>query len=120
MNDPIKLPAAEGTSNSPAPVMTPREIVRELDRYIVGQREAKRAVAIALRNRYRRLALPQDLQAEITPKNILMIEIELEPEEGYSSVFEFVSGIGSDEVGDGLGDLLSTIPSGRRRARQVS
>ncbi len=46
---------------------------RELDRYIVGQREAKRAVAIALRNRYRRLALPETMQAEITPKNILMI-----------------------------------------------
>ena len=53
--------------------LTPQQIVRELDRYIVGQAEAKRAVAIALRNRYRRLALPADLQAEITPKNILMI-----------------------------------------------
>jgi len=53
--------------------LTPQEIVRELDRYIVGQTAAKRAVAIALRNRYRRLALPADLQLEITPKNILMI-----------------------------------------------
>ncbi|MGZ3600782.1 MAG: AAA family ATPase, partial [Ktedonobacterales bacterium] len=53
--------------------LTPQQIVRELDRYIVGQSEAKRVVAIALRNRYRRLALPQELQAEITPKNILMI-----------------------------------------------
>ncbi|HET9111214.1 MAG TPA: ATP-dependent protease ATPase subunit HslU [Ktedonobacterales bacterium] len=53
--------------------LTPQQIVRELDRYIVGQAEAKRAVAIALRNRYRRLALPPELQAEITPKNILMI-----------------------------------------------
>ncbi|HKS71264.1 MAG TPA: ATP-dependent protease ATPase subunit HslU, partial [Ktedonobacterales bacterium] len=53
--------------------LTPQEIVRELDRYIVGQDEAKRAVAIALRNRYRRLALPAELAAEITPKNILMI-----------------------------------------------
>jgi ATP-dependent HslUV protease ATP-binding subunit HslU len=53
--------------------LTPQQIVRELDRYIVGQTEAKRAVAIALRNRYRRLALPPELQAEITPKNILMI-----------------------------------------------
>jgi len=53
--------------------LTPQQIVRELDRYIVGQAEAKRAVAIALRNRYRRLALPAELQAEITPKNILMI-----------------------------------------------
>ena len=53
--------------------LTPQQIVRELDRYIVGQAEAKRAVAIALRNRFRRLALPPDIQAEITPKNILMI-----------------------------------------------
>lgn len=53
--------------------MTPREIVHELDRHIIGQDEAKRAVAIALRNRWRRLQLDDDLQAEITPKNILMI-----------------------------------------------
>ena len=53
--------------------MTPREIVHELDRHIIGQDEAKRAVAIALRNRWRRLQLADDLQAEITPKNILMI-----------------------------------------------
>ncbi len=53
--------------------MTPNEIVHELDRYIVGQGAAKRAVAIALRNRWRRLQLPESLRAEITPKNILMI-----------------------------------------------
>src|SRR6201987_3496847 len=53
--------------------LTPQEIVRELDRYIVGQTDAKRAVAIALPNRFRRLALSPELQAEITPKNILMI-----------------------------------------------
>ncbi len=53
--------------------LTPQQIVRELDRYIVGQNAAKRSVAIALRNRYRRLQLPADLQSEITPKNILMI-----------------------------------------------
>jgi ATP-dependent HslUV protease ATP-binding subunit HslU len=53
--------------------MTPREIVHELDRHIIGQDEAKRAVAIALRNRWRRLQLEESLQAEITPKNILMI-----------------------------------------------
>jgi ATP-dependent HslUV protease ATP-binding subunit HslU len=53
--------------------LTPQQIVRELDRYIVGQTEAKRMVAIALRNRYRRLALPREMQAEITPKNMLMI-----------------------------------------------
>lgn len=53
--------------------LTPQQIVRELDRYIVGQSEAKRVVAIALRNRFRRLALSPEMQAEITPKNILMI-----------------------------------------------
>ena len=53
--------------------MTPREIVHELDKHIIGQDEAKRAVAIALRNRWRRLQLAEDLRAEITPKNILMI-----------------------------------------------
>lgn len=53
--------------------LTPQQIVRELDRYIVGQSEAKRAVAVALRNRYRRMQLAPEVQAEITPKNILMI-----------------------------------------------
>lgn len=52
---------------------SPREIVSELDRYIVGQHDAKRAVAVALRNRWRRQQLPDDLRAEVTPKNILMI-----------------------------------------------
>jgi len=53
--------------------MTPREIVHELDKHIVGQQDAKRAVAIALRNRWRRMQVAQDLRGEITPKNILMI-----------------------------------------------
>lgn len=53
--------------------MTPREIVSELDAHIIGQKEAKRAVAIALRNRWRRMQLPEDLRQEVTPKNILMI-----------------------------------------------
>src|SRR6185369_14907191 len=53
--------------------LTPRQIVEELDRYIVGQHDAKRAVAVALRNRWRRQQLPEDLRAEVTPKNILMI-----------------------------------------------
>jgi len=52
---------------------SPREIVSELDRFIVGQKDAKRAVAIALRNRWRRQQLPEDLREEVLPKNILMI-----------------------------------------------
>jgi ATP-dependent HslUV protease ATP-binding subunit HslU len=57
----------------PADRLTPREIVRELDKYIVGQNAAKRAVAIALRNRWRRQQLPPELREEIAPKNIIMI-----------------------------------------------
>src|ERR1700686_192551 len=53
--------------------MTPREIVEELDKHIVGQKAAKRAVAIALRNRWRRQQVAESLRPEITPKNILMI-----------------------------------------------
>lgn len=250
--------------------LTPQQIVRELDRYIVGQNDAKKVVAIALRNRYRRLALSPEMQAEVTPKNILMIgptgvgkteiarrlakladapfikveatkftqvgyvgrdadsivrdlmdtaislvhdervaavrdraaksaeerivdiltakvvaekaetpaatagkqstkasvatvsnghvtmtpaaaatpapvrrkrqqarkqvaerlarneldeqmiEIELEPDDSFSSVFEFVAGMATDEVGDGFQELMTTIPNGRRRSRQVS
>ena len=61
------------TSPDAISAFTPREIVSELDRYIIGQSEAKRAVAIALRNRWRRQQLPEDLREEVLPKNILMI-----------------------------------------------
>ena len=54
-------------------VMTPKEIVHELDKHIIGQQDAKRAVAIALRNRWRRMQLDETIRGEITPKNILMI-----------------------------------------------
>ena len=54
-------------------IMTPKDIVAALDQYIVGQDAAKRAVAIALRNRWRRMQLADNLRREITPKNILMI-----------------------------------------------
>ena len=53
--------------------LSPREIVSELDRFVVGQNKAKRAVAIALRNRWRRQALKGDMKDEVLPKNILMI-----------------------------------------------
>jgi len=66
-------PAAPPEGGRPALGMTPQEIVSELDRHIVGQAAAKRAVAIALRNRWRRQQVPGAMRAEITPKNILMI-----------------------------------------------
>jgi len=74
MKDPRKIDLVDpGSTDHPAPVMTPREIVSELDRYIVGQKEAKRAVAIALRNRWRRQLVSEDLREEIAPKNIIMM-----------------------------------------------
>ena len=63
----------KGAAALPQRNLTPREIVVELDRYIVGQNDAKRAVAIAIRNRWRRQHLPEDLRQEVAPKNILMI-----------------------------------------------
>lgn len=70
--------------------MTPREIVEELNKYIIGQDDAKRAVAIALRNRWRRMQLPAELASEITPKNILMIG---------------PTGVGKTEIARRLADL---------------
>ena len=67
---PIYLPATAATT---VEALTPREIVAELDKHVVGQTQAKRAVAIALRNRTRRQKLPADLAEEVAPKNILMI-----------------------------------------------
>jgi ATP-dependent HslUV protease ATP-binding subunit HslU len=66
-------PARDTASVAEAVNLSPREIVSELDRYIVGQGDAKRAVAIALRNRWRRQQLPDGLRDEVVPKNILMI-----------------------------------------------
>src|SRR5215210_2856254 len=63
----------DSTRTSADSMLTPRDIVRELDRYIVGQDRAKRAVAIALRNRWRRRKLPPELRDEVAPKNIIMI-----------------------------------------------
>src|SRR3954452_23066131 len=53
--------------------LTPRQIVAELDRYIVGQTDAKKAVAVAIRNRWRRQQLPEELRKDVTPKNIILI-----------------------------------------------
>jgi ATP-dependent HslUV protease ATP-binding subunit HslU len=66
-------PTLRDTSVLLAQTLTPHEIVVELDKYVVGQAKAKRAVAIALRNRYRRQRLPADMAEEVAPKNILMI-----------------------------------------------
>ena len=66
-------PKAKRAGNVLAAALTPREIVEELDKYIVGQFEAKRCVAIALRNRARRQMLEEDMQDEVSPKNIIMI-----------------------------------------------
>src|ERR1041384_2135263 len=63
----------EAPAEAAASALTPREIVSELDRFIVGQGEAKRAVAIPLRNRWRRQQLAPEIRDEVTPKNILMI-----------------------------------------------
>jgi ATP-dependent HslUV protease ATP-binding subunit HslU len=69
----IQLPGPTEDAVLQAERLTPKEIVRELDKYIVGQRAAKRAVAIALRNRWRRQQLPADMRDDIAPKNIIMI-----------------------------------------------
>ena len=59
--------------NSKVSALSPREIVSELDRYVIGQKDAKKAVAVALRNRWRRQALSDEMRDEVLPKNILMI-----------------------------------------------
>ena len=59
--------------NSKVSALSPREIVSELDRYVIGQKAAKKAVAVALRNRWRRQALTDEMRDEVLPKNILMI-----------------------------------------------
>lgn len=72
---PLEIPLGEGRSDlrEETSSFTPREVVSELDRFIVGQDDAKKAVAVALRNRWRRLLLPPALRDEVLPKNILMI-----------------------------------------------
>src|SRR5438270_10971187 len=69
----IYLPASAEEEQLALDELTPREIVAELDKHVVGQKDAKRAVAIALRNRMRRQKLSEDLAEEMIPKNIIMI-----------------------------------------------
>lgn len=70
---PVRSSGDEPNDAPPMENLTPAQIVMELDRYIIGQSDAKRAVAVALRNRYRRQLLPEDLRGEVVPKNILMM-----------------------------------------------
>ena len=69
----LKLVKGSKDYNSKVSALSPREIVSELDRYVIGQKEAKKAVAVALRNRWRRQALTDEMRDEVLPKNILMI-----------------------------------------------
>ncbi len=69
----LDLILGKGEATEPPKQLTPREIVEQLDRHIVGQSDAKRAVAIAIRNRWRRQQLPEEMRQEVSPKNILMI-----------------------------------------------
>ncbi len=69
----LNLIKSSKQSNSKVSALSPREIVSELDRYVIGQKEAKKAVAVALRNRWRRQALSDEMRDEVLPKNILMI-----------------------------------------------
>ena len=69
----LKLVEGSKTDSSKVSALSPREIVSELDRYVIGQKEAKKAVAVALRNRWRRQALTDEMRDEVLPKNILMI-----------------------------------------------
>ena len=69
----LKLVKGSKEDNSKVSALSPREIVSELDRYVIGQKEAKKAVAVALRNRWRRQALTDEMRDEVLPKNILMI-----------------------------------------------
>ena len=88
------------TPNNETSSMTPREIVGELDKHIIGQSAAKRAVAIALRNRWRRQQVPEPLRHEITPKNILMIG---------------PTGVGKTEIARRLARLANAPSSKSRR-----
>ena len=69
----LKLVKGSKSDSSKVSALSPREIVSELDRYVIGQKEAKKAVAVALRNRWRRQALTDEMRDEVLPKNILMI-----------------------------------------------
>src|SRR5215813_11498364 len=95
----IYLPAQAAEDAPVLDELTPREIVRELDKYVIGQAEAKRAVAIALRNRVRRQKLEPDLADDVMPKNILMIG---------------PTGVGKTEIARRLAKLASSQSRGQQ------
>ena len=95
--------------------MTPREIVQELDKHIVGQDDAKRAVAIALRNRWRRVQVDEPLRGEITPKNILMIG---PTGVGKTEISQATRKTGQGPVYQGRGDQVHRGRLRRPRSRQ--
>src|SRR5207247_34682 len=84
--------------------LTPRQIVEELDRYVIGQRDAKRMVAIALRTRWRRQRLPDHLRDEVIPKNIIMIG---------------PTGVGKTEISRPLAKLAPKLLEGKLNTRSV-
>ena len=69
----LKVVKSKNKETSRVSALSPREIVSELDRYVIGQKDAKKAVAVALRNRWRRQALSDEMRDEVLPKSILMI-----------------------------------------------
>src|SRR5919206_259685 len=112
---------------------SPREIVSELDRFIIGQRDAKRAVAIALRNRWRRMQLDERMREEVLPKNILMIgptgagemddkeiEIEVQQSGGGFPMFEIPGMPGAQMGAISIGDIFGKMGGGRTRTRRVT
>ena len=94
----IFLPSIAEDQSVSLEQLTPREIVAELDKYVVGQHAAKRAVAIALRNRQRRQKLPPEIADEIMPKNIIMIG---------------ATGVGKTEIARRLAKLEQALAPGR-------
>src|SRR5258706_382514 len=119
--------------------LTPREIVTELDKYVVGQKDAKRAVAIALRNRMRRQKLTPELAEEVIPKNIIMIgptgvgkteiarrlaklanrQVEIETRERNFPSFEIISNQGVEEMDVNIKDMLPNIFGQRTKKRKM-
>src|SRR5258708_1747807 len=125
---PIYLPES---TTSTIQSMTPRQIVAELDKYVVGQHQAKRAVAIALRNRMRRQKLPAEMAEEVAPKNILMIgptgvgkteiarQLAIDVRERSFPSFEIIAGSSVEEVDINVKDMLPGLFQGRTRKRRV-